>query len=311
MRERLTFRRDLRRTLLVCHEFEPAQARRIVGALLASLADDSGSKAWHAHWEKRKPVIAAVQAKIVKQLRFARAEVLRAIEHDSNLPQTGRELHAAEGQGGAAADLMFDRQTFGNQLAAAIRKASAEALQTAGDQFQEEEGIDDDPFRFPPKAAKEFLDGRANKLADVPDEIYSSIKDELQAGLDAGDSHAELSKRVAAAFGQVEESRAQTIASTEVSACYGVSRDQAMHQAGITRKKWLTSGLDTVRATHQEAEGQIRGIDEPFDVGGEELMYPGDEDGSAENVINCHCVAVGLDDEGADEGELDKEDEDE
>jgi hypothetical protein len=57
---------------------------------------------------------------------------------------------------------------------------------------------------------------------------------------------------------------------------------------------WTTSRLNNVRPTHQEAEGQIVSIDEPFMVGGEFLDYPGDEKGSPEEVINCHCIAVAL-----------------
>ena len=33
-------------------------------------------------------------------------------------------------------------------------------------------------------------------------------------------------------------------------------------------------------------------LDEPFVVDGEELMYPGDENGSPENVINCQCIQI-------------------
>ena len=35
-------------------------------------------------------------------------------------------------------------------------------------------------------------------------------------------------------------------------------------------------------------------LDEPFVVAGEELMYPGDQDGSPENIINCHCIQIAV-----------------
>ena len=47
------------------------------------------------------------------------------------------------------------------------------------------------------------------------------------------------------------------------------------------------------------ANGQLRKLDEPFLVGGEELDHPGAESGSPENVINCHCVSIPV--EGPDE----------
>jgi hypothetical protein len=37
----------------------------------------------------------------------------------------------------------------------------------------------------------------------------------------------------------------------------------------------------------------VQPIDKPFDVGGEQLMYPGDPDGgSPGNTINCRCTVL-------------------
>lgn len=44
------------------------------------------------------------------------------------------------------------------------------------------------------------------------------------------------------------------------------------------------------RITHILANGQIVPPESPFIVGGEELMYPRDPSGSAENTINCSCI---------------------
>lgn len=52
-------------------------------------------------------------------------------------------------------------------------------------------------------------------------------------------------------------------------------------------KQWDATLDDRTREEHAEADGQIREIDEPFDVGGEQIMMPGE--GSAENCINCRC----------------------
>jgi uncharacterized protein with gpF-like domain len=65
-----------------------------------------------------------------------------------------------------------------------------------------------------------------------------------------------------------------------------------MQDAGISKKQWLTSGNPNVREAHEEANGQVVGADESFEVGGEQLRFPGDPDGSPENIINCHCVAI-------------------
>ena len=38
------------------------------------------------------------------------------------------------------------------------------------------------------------------------------------------------------------------------------------------------------------AGGQVRGIDEPFIVGGAQLRYPGDPQGPARETVQCRCA---------------------
>jgi hypothetical protein len=68
-----------------------------------------------------------------------------------------------------------------------------------------------------------------------------------------------------------------------------------MSQAGVELKTWLTSGDTEVRDSHisagmKYAEGIP--LEQPFEVGGELLMYPGDPAGSAANIINCRCLEI-------------------
>lgn len=61
---------------------------------------------------------------------------------------------------------------------------------------------------------------------------------------------------------------------------------------GMESKEWVSTRDERVREDHLDADGQIVGINEPFSVGGEDLMYPGDSSlgASAENTIQCRCV---------------------
>lgn len=54
-------------------------------------------------------------------------------------------------------------------------------------------------------------------------------------------------------------------------------------------KRWEAVMDDKTRDAHAEADGQEVGLLEPFNVDGEELLYPGDPEGSPENIINCRC----------------------
>lgn len=61
-----------------------------------------------------------------------------------------------------------------------------------------------------------------------------------------------------------------------------------------TKKKWTTVGDKFVRSVHREANGQIKGLYEPYVVGGEYLMHPGDSSlgASLSNLANCRCISM-------------------
>jgi hypothetical protein len=57
------------------------------------------------------------------------------------------------------------------------------------------------------------------------------------------------------------------------------------------QKMWTAILDERTRDAHAEADGQIVDEDEPYNVGGEELMEPGDDSlgASDENICNCRC----------------------
>jgi SPP1 gp7 family putative phage head morphogenesis protein len=245
--------------------------------------DEKRINRWKSYMTARRPVIKDLMSRFNRVLMIARADTLRRLEAAKTVP-SGKA---------AAADLIFNLPEFQQRLWSAMRGGLTDALQTAGTQFNEEIGKDD-PFRQPPQEVQQFLANRENRISGASKEVFDRIKAELQEGIDAGESMAKLTDRVKGAFNDVSRSQAQRIASTETSAAYGTARQSAMRQAGIQKREWLTSGNDNVREAHKIAEGQQVGIDEPFSVGGEHLLYPGDPSGSPDNVINCHCVAVAV-----------------
>lgn len=72
--------------------------------------------------------------------------------------------------------------------------------------------------------------------------------------------------------------------------------EQARKLAGNGRllKRWRTVMDDRVRRSHQLTEGQERLVSEPFDVDGDAMMFPGDNQFGADlsNIINCRCTCV-------------------
>ena len=67
----------------------------------------------------------------------------------------------------------------------------------------------------------------------------------------------------------------------------------AATKMGIEMEREWVSALDArTRPEHAEADGQVVGVDEPFTVGGEKLMFPGDRSGSGWNIYNCRCTQI-------------------
>jgi SPP1 gp7 family putative phage head morphogenesis protein len=239
---------------------------------------------WREHMSRRRKVIADYEGRVSRWIFDIRAEVLGKLEH----AKTGKSAITR----GAAADFIFDLKKAAGQFDAAMRRAGESALETAGRQLLKDELGKDDPWRMAEPEVLEFLDSRQNKMSGVPDEVHKTIMDALSDGIDAGESIDTLQARIRTTCNGLSRSTAQRIAMTETAAAYGTARQAAMEDAGVSRKRWLTSGNDNVRPAHEAANGQEVGIDEPFVVDGEELDHPGDEHGSPANVINCHCISI-------------------
>ena len=86
--------------------------------------------------------------------------------------------------------------------------------------------------------------------------------------------------------------RAETIVRTEAGRVLEAA-GQARKEAATTvvpglQKQWHYGHSPKMpRLDHMRAHGQVRDVDKPFNVGGEELMYPKDPAGSARNTIQC------------------------
>ena len=131
-----------------------------------------------------------------------------------------------------------------------------------------------------------------NRIEDLVDQTTrNALRTQLVEGVRAGEGVRELSARVRSVFDAADKYRARTIARTEVNSSANFASWSAYKQSGVVEKRgWLT----TRDGAERDAHGAVKEpyevpIDEPFIVGGERLMYPGDPSGSAWNVINCRC----------------------
>lgn len=160
-------------------------------------------------------------------------------------------------------------------------------------------GLTIDPAPY----ATRHLEAVWNRLIGVSDDVFDSMRLVLEEGRQAGESIAELSTRVDTLLedSQRWKNRATTIARTEViSANNGgahASAGAVAETMGLTAedvvKEWLSTGDSHTRPSHQAADGQqVVGMEATFTVGADELLYPGEPGGSAEEVVNCRCTPL-------------------
>ena len=99
---------------------------------------------------------------------------------------------------------------------------------------------------------------------------------------------AELSLRNTVRIARTETTRIENAARNEVGA-------EGKKMGFVMWKRWVAKDEPGVtRPAHLDANRQEVPYDEPFEVGDEKLMYPGDISlgASAGNVINCRCTMV-------------------
>jgi SPP1 gp7 family putative phage head morphogenesis protein len=159
-----------------------------------------------------------------------------------------------------------------------------------------------------PKGAKEAFSDRwmsfilnyiktqsSTKITQITDTTREIIRLALHDGVRNGETMAQLSNRLRDAYSDMTPYRASLIARTEViNASNAASVAGAKASGAAVMKQWLSSRDDRVREDHEEADGQTVPLDEPFTVGGYQLMWPGDPSLGApgKEIINCRCTVI-------------------
>lgn len=140
--------------------------------------------------------------------------------------------------------------------------------------------------------------GLYTKLGEDVGYLKRSIRAELSRGIASGSTWNEMALRIAKGMNspfRKAYNNAIRIARTEGHRIQNEAALDGQHGAkkkGADIVKQWDSTLDgRTRDEHRECDGQIREIDEPFDVGGEKMQAPG-VGGSAKNVCNCRCCLL-------------------
>jgi uncharacterized protein with gpF-like domain len=128
----------------------------------------------------------------------------------------------------------------------------------------------------------------------------------LREGILGGQDNEKIADQIEAVYDdQFIPNRAETIAGNEVVQISNYGSQQGAKATGLELKKyWITQRDNRVRGAsnpgglyqnspydHYAADHQAKDLEEPFEVSGEQMDFPGDESKGASlgNTINCRC----------------------
>lgn len=270
---------------------------------------------WKKRMAFRQAHVNLFKGKVGKVLMQYRKKVLTKLDEVHLQKSAGQIQWQARG----LVDLIFNPHDFGASLFNELSAPISAVLQAAGENMNAEMGVDD-PWKYPSKAMVEFLAGRKVQIQKCGQTVRDQLNTTLVEGVEAGETHDQLAARVRKKFnefvddknedGKMTGCEARRVARTEVNSAATNGAFTAMTDAGVEYKSWLGSHGPHARPEHQAVEDATIGdpipVDEPFEVDGEQMMFPLDDSlgASAGNIINCQCDVLAAQKTGEDEKTL-------
>ena len=134
-----------------------------------------------------------------------------------------------------------------------------------------------------------------SKLSIPKDQRWNmqNIRSQVTQGIIQGESIPKIAKRLSEVVPDRNEKQMVMHARTAMTSAQNGGRQLRYEEAeklGIKLKRVWKATLDNrTRDTHQELDGQKVKVDEPFEVDGMQIMFPGDPNAEPSLVWNCRC----------------------
>ena len=124
----------------------------------------------------------------------------------------------------------------------------------------------------------------------VTETMSKEVQQILSTSETEGLGNKEVARRLRKKFQQLKGYQARRIARTEINA---VNNEYAYQQLvlddTVDYKQWIATHDHRTRESHQELDGEITRVADPFSNG---LLFPGDHSGAPKEFINCRCTVV-------------------
>ena len=122
------------------------------------------------------------------------------------------------------------------------------------------------------------------------------IAKSVTSGLLQGKSVGKIATDLQARMSEMNRASAVRAARTAITGAQNAGRMDsytAAEKMGIRMKKeWLATLDNRTRHSHAMLDGKRVDIDQPFDVAGERIRYPGDPEAPPHLVYNCRCTLI-------------------
>ena len=132
-----------------------------------------------------------------------------------------------------------------------------------------------------------------SQIKKVTDTTKGIVRKEISKGLQEGLSTNRISRSISEKIVGIGQSRATTIANTEIHNSIMNGQHMTAKAAGMRKKRWITARDERVRgqkpkdiANHVKLDNEVVDIDAKFS---NRLDFPGDTTGPAREVVNCRC----------------------
>ena len=131
-----------------------------------------------------------------------------------------------------------------------------------------------------------------NALGYNVDYLKTSVRQEISRGIAQSLSYQEITRNIKNTT-NVDYNKSLRIAKTEghriqCESAYNV-QVRAKQKGADVVKQWDSTLDGRTRESHQKLDGEVVGVDEKFSNG---LLYPGDSNGVASEVVNCRCALL-------------------
>lgn len=173
-------------------------------------------------------------------------------------------------------------QDFARQTMGAIKRQKAADVETKG--------------IFTDTIMSHLANRAGTQVQGIEATTLDQLRNVISTGVAAGEGIDLIAKRIDTLYlDDIIPNRSEVIARTETLGAGNIASDAAAKASGVKlTKTWRGHDDGRERASHIAMNGKTVPMDEPFDVGGEQMDFPMDDShgASAENIIQCRCCAI-------------------